>query len=766
MARGEFSKHNSVFIVIAIMAVAGFVLFSGEFVPSDISGAVTSENWFDNNWQYRLPVSFTQTTQITSDRGVTEVTLVTQDANLNNDCSDVRVTDSQNIEASFKIAGCTPTSAIVQFEYPAGSPNYNYYIYYGNVIAIAPPTALTLWRNRASPPTLRGEAPSSTTFSDGYVYLTGGSKAANAFEEYNPVSNTWAQKPNIPENVGAGSATVGKDNKLHIIGGDQNMAGTLLFDFRWLEPVFQITPDLNFPRAWFAATNENDRIHVFGGRGLDGSGQLITTDTHEILFGNQWVPGPPMITKRSYMGAAKVAGNKIHVIGGQTEFFNPTPRNDVFDPATQTWEAKAFLPTPSRALAVTSTNNIIYAIGGLPNQRILQIYNAATNTWTIGESLPGDKRAATATAVSGKIYVMGGLGDEPGMYEYSIPNWGLSNIVLSLPETLDDDNDGVTNANDLCPNTPAGEAVNSIGCSASQLDMDSDTYFGDVDCNDNNAAINPGATEVCDDAIDNNCDSLTDQQDTVTCGTEVPLPDADGDGYTADVDCNDNNAAIYPGAPVVCGGAIDDSNCDGLTDEVVACEIDDNDGDSVVNANDLCPNTPIGEAVNVNGCSNSQIDADGDSYTADVDCNDNNAAINPGAPEICDGIDNNCSNEIIAAIDEGGVCSGTEDEDNDGVVNANDLCPSTPLGEAVDSNGCTALSLDVDSDTYLRDVDCNDNDAAINPGATEICDDGIDNNCDSLTDQQDTVTCEIVAPQDDDNDGVTGAADLCPSTPA
>ena len=582
-------------VILISLAVLGFQLTGSVFnlTGLDFSGAAVSDSWFNNSWQYRIPVSFTQTTLITSDRGVAEVTLVTQDANLNNDCSDVRVTDSQNIEASFKIAGCTPTSAIVQFEYPAGSPNYNYYIYYGNVIAIAPPTALTLWRNRASPPTLRGEAPSSTTFSDGYVYLTGGSKAANAFEEYNPVSNTWAQKPNIPENVGAGSATVGKDNKLHIIGGDQNMAGTLLFDFRWLEPVFQITPDLNFPRAWFAATNENDRIHVFGGRGLDGSGQLITTDTHEILFGNQWVPGPPMITKRSYMGAAKVAGNKIHVIGGQTEFFNPTPRNDVFDPATQTWEAKAFLPTPSRALAVTSTNNIIYAIGGLPNQRILQIYNAATNTWTIGESLPGDKRAATATAVSGKIYVMGGLGDEPGMYEYSIPNWGLSNIVLSLPETLDDDNDGVTNANDLCPNTPAGEAVNSIGCSASQLDMDSDTYFGDVDCNDNNAAINPGATEVCDDAIDNNCDSLTDQEDTVTC-------------------------------------------------EVVAPQDDDNDG--VTGAADLCPNTPAGEAVDSTGCGNSQIDADGDEHFANVDCNDNNGAIHTSAEEICeDGLDNNCN---------------------------------------------------------------------------------------------------------------------------
>ena len=79
------------------------------------------------------------------------------------------------------------------------------------------------------------------------------------------------------------------------------------------------------------------------------------------------------------------------------------------------------------------------------------------------------------------------------------------------------------------------------------------------DCNDDNGSVHPGATEVCGNGIDDDCDGQVDE----TCGS----PDNDDDGYTiAQGDCNDNNASINPGATEVCGNAVDD-DCDGSIDE-------------------------------------------------------------------------------------------------------------------------------------------------------------------------------------------------------
>ncbi len=192
--------------------------------------------------------------------------------------------------------------------------------------------------------------------------------------------------------------------------------------------------------------------------------------------------------------------------------------------------------------------------------------------------------------------------------------------------------------------------------------------------------------------------------------------DADGDGYGDDAnslaactqptgyvsdnsDCDDSDPAINPGAIEICDGI--DNDCDNMIDEglTVTTYYADTDGDSY-------------------GDNSSTLDAcvQPTGYVTDnTDCDDNNAAINPGATEICDGIDNNCDN----MIDEGlAFVTYYADTDSDGYGdNSSSVSDCTqPAGYVTDN------------------TDCNDSNAAINPGASEICD-GIDNNCDNQVDE-------------------------------
>ena len=122
-------------------------------------------------------------------------------------------------------------------------------------------------------------------------------------------------------------------------------------------------------------------------------------------------------------------------------------------------------------------------------------------------------------------------------------------IVVPPSACNDNDNDGYGNPGDSsCSNGSA------------------------TDCNDNNAAINPGARENCTDGIDNNCNNMVDAQDPNAFGCPVQCIDNDGDGYSIEggecgpTDCDDNDPDVNPGAFEVCNDSGIDNDCDGQVD--------------------------------------------------------------------------------------------------------------------------------------------------------------------------------------------------------
>jgi hypothetical protein len=196
--------------------------------------------------------------------------------------------------------------------------------------------------------------------------------------------------------------------------------------------------------------------------------------------------------------------------------------------------------------------------------------------------------------------------------------------------------------------------------------------LSDADCDDQDAEISPAAEERCDD-VDNNCDGRTDGDDAVDRRTWYADADADGwgapgpaerldcddpgDGFSrSDADCNDADPEVHPFAEESCTDPAD-RNCDGSTgaqdldaDGFIACEdCDDQDAAAYPGAND-----PWYDGVLRDCNRTSDFDADLDGYESNTfggdDCDDQDAGVNPGATERADDtIDNNCDG--IAATD-------------------------------------------------------------------------------------------------------------------
>jgi hypothetical protein len=252
-------------------------------------------------------------------------------------------------------------------------------------------------------------------------------------------------------------------------------------------------------------------------------------------------------------------------------------------------------------------------------------------------------------------------------------------------------------------------------------DQDRDGWFtcgvdlSHIDCDDDDARIHPEALEWCD-GRDDDCDGHTPDHELDQDGDGVLICDADcddldaerntldrdGDGRTTcdpyHPDCDDYERRRVWGASELCNGV--DDNCDGN----VPSDERDLDGDGQRSCADDCDD--LRPELN-------SWDADADGFTTcdvEPDCDDNDPRRRPGAPELCDSLDDDCDGRL------------------------------------------ELFELDADSDGVRTcDGDCDDLDALTWPGAPELCD-GHDNSCDGVKRPDEL---------DDDQDGLLACATDC-----
>ncbi len=144
------------------------------------------------------------------------------------------------------------------------------------------------------------------------------------------------------------------------------------------------------------------------------------------------------------------------------------------------------------------------------------------------------------------------------------------------------------------------------------------------------------------------------------------------------------------------------------------------------------------------------VDADGDGFAGDDDCDDSNEDVNPDAPERCNGIDDNCDGRDDASSEAFAGAEGPLWVDND--------------ADGYGRNGSVRWFCEAPSKGWVgQDGDCDDQSAAALPGGREICD-GLDNDCDGALDDADPdldpspASGGLLLWVDGDGDGVGGGS--------
>ena len=270
------------------------------------------------------------------------------------------------------------------------------------------------------------------------------------------------------------------------------------------------------------------------------------------------------------------------------------------------------------------------------------------------------------------------------------------------------------------------------------VDADGDGYRHEQDCDDTDAATFPGAAEE---------DSLT------ACMT-----DADGDGWGDDspvvgvetgTDCDDSDASMTPADADMdglstCAGDCDDSDAFMNQDDFDAdgdstCDGDCDDEDATLNLDDV-----DGDDANIcdgdcddgdPGLNLDDADADGFS-TCDGDCDDGDPDTYPGAAV------NDSASDCMTDVDGDGWGDDSPNVGANGGTDCDDRDPCTYPG-AAPSESVTACMTDVDGDGWGDDspaanttpgADCDDTDPTIHPGMEESWYDGVDSDCDGWSD--------------------------------
>ena len=293
------------------------------------------------------------------------------------------------------------------------------------------------WAKKAEMPTPR--AYFSTTVVNNLIYAIGGwsgigpaptccnipLESLSTVEAYDPATNTWIKKADIPTKRLWHSTSV-VDGKIYAFGGQslverrgKQIAKTVtaIEVYDPAADAWEKVGDAPLGRIRMSSAALNGKIYVIGGSqsGLDKRTLVEVFDPAQ----NTWAEVAELNERRTELTASVVSG-KVYAIGGWRKDDIWMKTVEEYDPGADVWQNKAEMPTGRDQLSVSTpaVNGKIYVIGGRNPQnhplKIVEEFDPAKNEWTKMNSMPTGRRGLSVSAVRGKVYAIGGLELEGG----------------------------------------------------------------------------------------------------------------------------------------------------------------------------------------------------------------------------------------------------------------------------------------------------------------------------------------------------------------
>lgn len=310
------------------------------------------------------------------------------------------------------------------------------------------------WTTKTNMPMGRWEL--STCVVDGKIYAIGGAsfyQPLRTVEVYCPATDTWTTKSDMPT-ARQGLSTSVVNEKIYAIGGGDLSLYPTVETFSMVEEYDPGTDtwtrkvDMPTARGWHSANVLDGRIYVIGGSSADPSGgtAILAVEVYDPAT-DTWIQ-KGNIPRRIGAGFTSVVNGKIYAFGG----YGGLNKVHEYDPVTDTWIQKADMPTRRCGHSTSVLYGKIYAIGGHPGSypypglATVEVYDPATDTWTTAPEMSTGRCGVRTSVVDGKIYAIGGY----------MGNW-LSAMYVTveeydtglIPSQPDFNGDGLVNIKDL-----------------------------------------------------------------------------------------------------------------------------------------------------------------------------------------------------------------------------------------------------------------------------------------------------------------------------